>query len=130
MRRLTPAHVNTARTLTIWGIRAIAVILIAVGLYLFLKKALFGVGSGVGFFEMTFQVWDDTGEMHSTYRGLAMIAVGAGLAFGSRRIARWVVSTPEEGCPRCGYSGAVTGTCPECGQSGVSATEGSGVGPA
>ncbi|HZW10868.1 MAG TPA: hypothetical protein VFF69_13285 [Phycisphaerales bacterium] len=114
MARLTPAHVNAARTLAAWGVRVAALALLAVGCYLFLKKLLFGLGSGQGL-EMTFQVWDNTGEEQSTYRGLAMIAVGAALAAGARRIARWVVSAPETGCPRCGYAGAATDTCPECG---------------
>jgi hypothetical protein len=115
MPGLTPARVNASRTILVWILRATAVVLLAAGGYLFLKKVLFGLGSGVDFIEMTFQVWEDVGEQHSTYRGLAMIAVGAALAFGARRIARWVVCVPEAGCPRCGYSGTVTDTCPECG---------------
>lgn len=120
MVKLTPSHVNAARTLLAWGLRAVAVVLLAVGCYLFLKKLLFGLGSGQGM-EKTFRVWNDTGEEQSTYRGLAMITVAAVLAIGSRRIARWVISAPEEGCPRCGYAGAVNDTCPECGQRDLSA---------
>lgn len=119
MARPTPADVNAARTLVAWMSRLCAVLLLATGAYLFLKKLFFALGYGDGGMDHMFRVMEGIGEQHSTYRGLAMIAVGAALALGSRRIARWAVSPPEQGCPRCGYAGAVTETCPECGQTGV-----------
>ncbi len=117
MLKLTPSEVNAARTLVAWALRAAAVILLALGSYLFLKKLLFGVGTGM--LNMTFRIYQGVGEEHSTYRGLAMLLVGAALAILSRRIARWVIALPEQGCPCCGYTGAVNDTCPECGQKDV-----------
>jgi hypothetical protein len=119
MRRISPADVNSVRTIVTWCVRAAALFLLATGAYLFLKKLCFALGYGSGGFEHMFRVHMDIGEGQSTYRGLAMLLVGAALALGARRIARWVVSPPEQGCPRCGYAGAVTDTCPECGQSGL-----------
>ena len=48
MPRPTPEQVNAARPLTIWAIRAAAAVLLATGAYLFLKRVLFGIGSGAG----------------------------------------------------------------------------------
>jgi hypothetical protein len=43
---LTPSHINTIRGVTVWIIRTCAVILIAAGLYLCLKRVFFGLGTG------------------------------------------------------------------------------------
>lgn len=119
MPKLTPTDVIAVRTILLWAIRALAIALMATGSYLFLKKLLFATFSGQGFWEMLFQIWEGIGEEHSTYRGLALVIVGAALTVLSRPLVRWVVQPPSLGCPRCGYAGPVGGTCPECGQDGL-----------
>ncbi len=126
MQRLTPTHINTTRTLVVWCIRSVAVVLLVVGGYLFLKKFFFAIGLSTSgnpsyaFFHM-FRVYNEIGEGQSTYRGLAMLVVGLVLARGAKRIARWMIAMPATGCPRCGYDGAVNTICPECGLCGLEA---------
>ena len=129
MQRLTPTHINTARTLVVWCIRSVAVVLLVVGGYLFLKKFFFAIGLSYGRdptygFVRMFQHYSADGDGQSTYRGLAMLAVGLVLVFGTKRIARWIIAMPATGCPRCGYGGAVNDTCPECGLCGLEEGEG------
>lgn len=119
MAQPTPGTVTAARSIVAWAIRAAAVVLLAVGGYLFLKKLLFALGNGPGGVEAMFRVFEDIGEGQSTYRGVAMLLVGTALAVFARKIARWVVSMPDPGCPQCGYAGAGTDTCPECGLRGL-----------
>lgn len=119
MPTLTPTTVNTARSLMAWGLRAVGVVLLAIGGYLFLKRLLFAIGMGSGGLDHIFRVYTEVGEDMSTYRGLSMLAVGGVLALFAKRIARWTVSMPERGCPGCGYAGAVTPKCPECGLNGL-----------
>lgn len=119
MPTLTPTTVNAARAVTAWMLRGSGVALLAVGGYLFLKRLLFAIGMGPGGLDHIFRVYMEVGEGMSTYRGLAMLTVGAVLAVFARRIARWVVSVPDRGCPACGYAGAVGDKCPECGLRGV-----------
>ncbi len=128
MPGLTPRRVNSVRTVVVWCLRGVAVVLLAEGAYLFLKKLFFAIGMitshnpTYGFFHM-FRRMEGIGEGQSTYRGLAMLVVGGALAFGAKRIARWMIAMPVTGCPRCGYDGAVNSICPECGLSGLE-TEG------
>ncbi|MCC7388436.1 MAG: hypothetical protein IT431_06670 [Phycisphaerales bacterium] len=119
MPGLSPTTVHTARAVTAWALRGAGVILLAVGGYLFLKRLMFAVGMGSGGFDHIFRVYMEIGEGMSTYRGLAMLAIGAALAVFARRIAGWMVSMPAVGCPGCGYTGAVSDKCPECGLRGL-----------
>jgi hypothetical protein len=119
MPGLSPTAIHTARAVTAWALRGAGVVLLAVGGYLFLKRLLFAIGMGRGGFDHIFRVYVEVGEQMSSYRGLAMLAVGAVLAVFARRIARWVVSMPAVGCPGCGYTGAVNDKCPECGLRGL-----------
>lgn len=93
--------INAWRALVVWVCRAAALILITLGTYLFLKRILWGVLNGDPF--MPFDTWDEVAESNSTFRGIAMIAVGIPLALLSRWIARWVVIVPSSACPGCGY---------------------------
>ncbi|MCL4741060.1 MAG: hypothetical protein KJZ54_02550 [Phycisphaerales bacterium] len=114
---IAPERINAMRALCTLAARAAAVWCVAFGAYLFLKKILFAVG--VGDPSHAFRVFMEDGDMQSTYRGLAMIAVGVALAVLSRRIALWVVPVPATGCPRCGYpTPDAEGRCPECGLPG------------
>ena len=123
MLRLTPTHINTTRALMAWCIRSAAVVLMAMGSYLFLKKLFFAIGQdGRGFTHM-FRVYREIGEGLSTYRGLSMLFVGVVLALSATRLARWMIAMPATGCPKCGYDGAVNDTCPECGLTGLEDAE-------
>lgn len=113
MRRLSHRDIHAWRAVATWLMRAPAVALITVGAYLALKKLLFGVGTRN--LDMIYDVWEGVGEGHSFYRGLAMIAVGAALGVMAPRLARWVVTIPARGCPRCGYAADEDQPCPECG---------------
>lgn len=116
--RVMPEDVNTYRGVAVWVLRSISVALLAVGTYLVLKKILFGIG--VGDPQMIYRVWEDVGEGHSFYRGLAMLLTGAGLGLASSRLARWAIAVPPDGCPRCGYGPGAqdSARCPECGLDG------------
>lgn len=114
MRTPDAGRVMGVRTLAVWCLRAASTLLVAVGMYLILKRVFFGVG--VSDFTMVHRVYQGVGEDNSLYRGLAMVAVGAGLGLASARIARWMVPVPARGCPGCGYAAADdAGKCPECG---------------
>jgi hypothetical protein len=119
MPGLSPTAIHTARAVTAWALRGAGVVLLAVGGYLFLKRLLFAIGMGSGGFDQIFRVYMEIGEGMSTYRGLAMVMVGGVLVVFARRLARWIVSMPERGCPSCGYAGAAGDKCPECGLRGV-----------
>ncbi len=116
---LTPQRINLVRGAMTWCVRGVAVLLVAVGAYLVLKRLAFGVG--VWDFETALRVWEGIGEEQSFYRGVAMVLVGGGLGAFSRRISGWVIAMPPTGCPQCGYAvappdgGAWPGKCPECG---------------
>jgi len=107
--------VHAARAVTVWSIRGIAGAMLVAGAYMVIKKVTFGVG--VLDPHMIFDVWEGTGEGHDTYRGLASLLVGGGLAASSRAVARWVIAAPATGCIRCGYelSAPPPAKCPECG---------------
>ncbi len=120
MPRLTPTHINTTRTLVVWCIRSVAVVLLVVGGYRLLWVLSMALFNGAHGFSLLIRIYSPTDSLSLfTYRGLAMLAVGLVLAFGARRIARWVITMPATGCPRCGYDGAVNDICPECGLHGV-----------
>ncbi len=116
---MTAGQISTLRGCATWVIRSVAVILVAVGAYLMLKRLAFGVG--VWDFETALQVWQGIGEEQSFYRGIALVLTGLLLGLFSRRIAAWVIAMPPTGCPQCGYAVAPpTGRtapprCPECG---------------
>jgi hypothetical protein len=119
MAGLTPTRVNHARALVCLALRAAATLLLAWGAYLFLKKLLFALGNPATGLHHMFRVYMEIGETQSTYRGLAAMIVGAGLAIASRNIARWVVCLPSHACPACGYAGGAGDRCPECGLTGL-----------
>lgn len=121
MPRLSPSAMQDARAVATWVLRLVAIVLLIWGSYLVLKKVLFSATFGSDAVAHLFRVYEGIGEEHSTYRGLAALLVGGTIAVTSRRLARWVVVLPRDGCPRCGYSGPVTTTCPECGQQGLHA---------
>lgn len=116
---MTPDRTNALRGRATWVIRSVAVLLIAVGTYLMLKRVALGVGTMD--FGLAFRTWERVGETQSFYRGIGMVVVGAALGVFSRRIAAWVIAMPPTGCPQCGYAvSPPTGAappvrCPECG---------------
>jgi hypothetical protein len=112
VRPPTLTDVNAWRAASVWVLRSVSVVLLAAGAYLALKKVLFGIGTGQ--LDMIYGVWEGIGEGQSFYRGLALLAVGAGLGAGAHPIARWAFPVPRGGCPRCGYASGRP-TCPECG---------------
>ncbi len=117
--KITTQRINLVRGIVTWVIRGVALILVAIGAYLALKRLTFGVG--VWDFETALRMWEGIGEEQSFYRGVAMAVVGGVLGIFSRAIAAWVIAMPPTGCPQCGYAvsppegGAWPGKCPECG---------------
>ncbi len=119
----TPAfsaqQIHRVRTVGLWSVRTIAAALITYGIYLFLKRMIFGVM--IGDPAMPFQVHMEIGETHSTSRGPAMAIVGLAMFLLSRRMMGWVFPPPFAGCPRCAYpvpegmDGSSPDRCPECG---------------
>jgi ribosomal protein S27AE len=114
--------VNAWRAGVAWCLRGAGVVCVGAGAYLVLKKLLFAVGTFQ--FLDALEIYEGIGEEHSFYRGAALVIVGAVLAGYSRRLARFVITLPETGCPRCGYAvGLAEGDratrCPECGMPGV-----------
>jgi hypothetical protein len=102
------AVVERARAMATWGIRAVALIMLASGAYFALNRIVFALF--VADFQAAFRTWTEVGEGHSASRGVALLAAL------SRRIARWVIALPQAGCPGCGYPRAdAAGVCPECG---------------
>lgn len=113
----TPREIHHARGGILLFARAVAASLVVLGLYLFLKRVLFGVLSGPGLAQMM-RTWDNVGEEHSFYRGVAMIAVGTALGVLSDQLARWIVPVRPYACPACGYgpaTGEEVNRCSECG---------------
>ncbi len=114
---IPPERINAVRAIVTLVVRVAAVWCLGFGAYLFLKKVLFAVG--IGDPSHAFRVFMEDGDMQSTYRGLALMAVGVVLGLLSRRIGTWIVTVPATGCPRCGYPTPDSeGRCPECGLPG------------
>lgn len=110
MRALT---VHAWRAAVTWGVRAPSALAVAVGAYLLIKKVAFGMGTGD--LATIYNIFEGVGEGHDTYKGLALVVVGVTCGLLSRRIARWIVTVPDAGCPGCGYARLVGDACPECG---------------
>lgn len=115
--RISSNQMHTIRAWVTWAIRAVALILLATGSYLMLKRIAFGIG--VKSAEAALGSWTGVGEEHSFYRGIGMVFVGIVLAGFSKALARWVVTMPTRGCPNCGYAVSEgvgeSERCPECG---------------
>jgi len=107
--------IHASRALLTWLIRATAVAMIAVGLYWIGARLVFAL-LGNGDLISAFKVWSGVGSEHGIFRGLPLTLIGAVLATASRRIARWVITVPESGCPSCAYArpSDAAGPCPEC----------------
>lgn len=104
--------VNGWRASVASSIRVAAIVLLAWGGALVVKKVAFGIGTAQP--EMIWNVYEGVGEEHGTYRGIAYLAVGVVLAFAANWLARWAIRPPAEGCPSCGYE-RWESRCPECG---------------
>jgi hypothetical protein len=113
---MSPHRINTCRGILTWATRAACIALLTFGTYLVLKRFTMAVVTRD--IQSAFVVWEETGEGHSLYRGLAMLMVGGLLAGLSRAIPRWVFPAMPEGCPRCGYERVDQPRCPECGLGG------------
>ena len=119
----TPAfsaqQIHRVRTVGLWSVRTIAAVMIAFGLYLFLKRMIFGmmIGDPV----MPFHVHMEIGETHSTSRGPAMAIVGLAMFLLSRWMMTWIFPPQFAGCPRCAYpvpeakDASNANRCSECG---------------
>lgn len=118
--KISTQRINLVRGVVTWALRAVALTLVATGVYLFLKRFIMGLGSGLDF-KLIFQTWESL-DHQPVYGGIAMALVGLPLGFWSKKIAAWVIAMPPTGCPQCGYAvsppegGAwPPGKCPECG---------------
>ncbi len=117
MPRIRPGHVNAVRGVTLWVIRAIAAFFVLYGVYLILARFVFSFfGGGLdGMFAHM-----GVGADHGIVRGVPMLLVGIVLVLTSKKLVRWIIAVPEEGCPRCRYAGTPSGgRCPECGLEGL-----------
>lgn len=134
---MDPDRLNLVRAFVTWTLRAVALLMVVIGSALCLNRLLFGilVGAGGSFYESTFVVWMESRTTHPIYRGIPLVILGVALAFLSRRLSRWIITVPDDVCPRCGYSRPIadppsindstpaTSThrstrCPECGLEG------------
>ncbi len=117
--KITTQRINVMRAIVTWVIRGVALILVALGVYLFLKRFIMGLGSGFDF-KLVFQTWEGL-DRQPVYCGISMVLVGLPLGFWSKKIAAWVIAMPPTGCPQCGYAvappegAAPPSRCPECG---------------
>ncbi len=108
-------RVMDVRGVVVWVARAIGVAMVGAGVFVVLDRALPAV------YMWRWDVaWASLKESQDGVRALpratALWALGLALAAGSRAIARWVVVTPRQECPRCGYAtGPDDVRCSECG---------------
>jgi len=100
---MKPDRINLIRALVLWVIRAMALMMVVYGLTMCLNRVLFGLLAGQSFYESTFQVWMEIGETHPMYRGLPLIILGVVLGILSKRLSSWIITVPNDCCPRCGY---------------------------
>lgn len=115
MPRIRPGHVNAVRGVTLWVIRVIAAFFVLYGVYLILARFVFAFFGSSGLMAHM-----RVGEDHGIVRGVPMLLVGIVLVLTSKKLVRWIIVVPEEGCPRCGYAGTPSGgRCPECGLEGL-----------
>jgi hypothetical protein len=117
---LSPSTVVSVRTIAVWSIRIVALFLILRGAYFVLQRFLMGVI--VGQPAMAWTTFQEIGNTsHRVSIGALMVLFGIALALCNRRIAAWMIPTPIEGCPNCGFSrGDDDPTrCTECGLPGV-----------
>lgn len=117
MARIAPSQVNTVRGVSLWVLRAFGAFLVGYGAFLVLGRLVYAfVIGGNGALRAHMSVGSD----HGLVRGIPMLFLGVGLMLAGRKIARWVIAMPEQGCPRCRYLGTTSGgTCPECGLTGL-----------
>jgi len=131
---MDPDRLNLVRAFVTWILRAVALLMIVIGSALCINRILFGILAGGSFFQSTFQLRMEIGVTHPIYRGLPLVILGTALAVFSRKLSRWIISVPEDVCPRCGYSRPITDPpaqpdsstsssrrstrCPECGLEG------------
>lgn len=117
MPRIRPGHVNAVRGVTLWAIRAIAAFLVLYGVFLIMARIVFVFfGGGPGGLTAHMGVGAD----HGLVRGVPMLIVGLTLVSTSRKLVRWIIAMPDQGCPKCRYAGTANGgRCPECGLDGL-----------
>lgn len=128
MPQMTSNTVHAARAVTLWSLRAVALWLIAWGLFQIGTRLNFAITATVGQPGFDFldaaRAYTGIGEAHGWFRGLPTLALGIALAFCSARLAVWIIRPPQTGCVSCGHPLAVTdegsrATCTECGRSNV-----------
>ncbi len=113
--RMSADHIHNLRSVVTAAARIAGASILLIGSYLLLKRVFFAVITGQG--TAMLETWTGIGEEHSFYRGMAMILIGAVMLALSRRVSRWIVPVPDEGCPCCRYAPpeGVSDRCAECG---------------
>lgn len=111
--------IHETRAGVLWILRAVGVFLVAWGAFMVSARLMFGMLTA-GPMSSAWQVTMGVGEEHGIYRGGPLIVLGMLLCVFGRRLARWIVATPENGCPRCGYEDGQQ-PCPECGYADAAA---------
>lgn len=113
---LTNPTIHATRAMLVWAIRAAALVLVSLGLFLIAARLMYGF-FGVGDLPSAWKAWQGVGEDHGFFRGVPMTLIGVALAVLSKRLARWIITPPDSGCPRCAYPSTTDrpDTCTECG---------------
>ncbi|MCA9272220.1 MAG: hypothetical protein KDA31_04155 [Phycisphaerales bacterium] len=123
MQRPLTSRTIGVRAVVFWAIRAVGVALVCYGTFLILARLVFGLFLSPDYARGVFggvKIWMGIAEDHGWVRGWPMLTVGGVLCLASRPLSRWIIAMPDQGCPRCGYAGTVSGgRCPECGLEGL-----------
>lgn len=115
-----PSRLLAIRGTALWATRLVGLLLVGWGLYLVMARLVFAwflsPKSDSGFFGGV-KVWMGIAEEHGWVRGWPMVILGVAICVASRRLVRWLIAMPDDGCPRCRHEvSARAPRCTECGQ--------------
>lgn len=92
-------------------------IMIVIGALMAVYRVLYTMKGGTPLRSMVLG-WQDWNTMWLSFpETVALAGAGLLLALASPRLARWIITIPETGCPACGYARPehAEPKCPECG---------------
>lgn len=109
------SRVRLMRSITLWTLRLVGLVMLIRGVYLCLNRLAFGLS--VNEITSGWQIYTGVGESHMMAAGVACVLVGLALVLLARPMSRLAIAMPDSGCPACGHTGEVDGQgkCVECG---------------